>query len=600
MVLFFDDIQEKPPTKRHKYLRRTIKVILLLGVLLGISLWVLSSLGGNSKALRLGIQDYLADSTGYLAEMGTLNSMSFFPVARLDFSDLALYRPVKKEEDAKTDVSEEDQKTSFPQQKTMADYFDAGEQVASVKSTKIAMKFWDMFLTRRRFIELEITGLKAEAGVWMPQAVNIESLKVVPDAATAAIIVTGTYGPHTLDAKIALQTVKLPSGVTLYEIPDTTNVDIKLGPVTLEGAMKAPAGQAVNIDIKKLNVAGLDFTGTLLFKGGGQKAAFKADLRSGHSHLLADIKTTPTGVTGTVTMPVLDVRDVGPVRKAYNMLDESWSGKASADKVSFGARNREIKIVIEKLLRDGQEWGHAKADLLTKPYELHVANLSGLIGGGALKGDIAINATGKVPSLKSDLHLRGWDYARVQSTVTGQADTHLVLSAEGKTFDDLQKNIKGELLTVAGAGELSGGSALYWGGGLLNVMLPGFSAQEKMKVNCVVADLDISGGGAKVQTLFMDFSDLTIRGEGTMRIDDMVLDMQLKPYPKEASIIDTGVAVTLRGTLADPKITPEKWSMGKKLGGLFLGTINPAFFAFSLTDLGLNESHPCHAYIKQP
>ncbi len=602
MVLFFDDIQEAPPTKRHKYLRRTIKVILFLGVLLGISLWVLSSLGGNSKALRLGIQDYLADSTGYLAEMGTLNSMSFFPAARLDFFNLALYRPVRKEDGAedKTETTGKDQKTSFPQQKTMADYFDTGEQVASVKSAKIAMKFWDMFLARRRFIELEITGLNANAGVWLPQAINIESLKVVPDEAAATIIVTGTYGPHKLDAKIAVLTVKLPSGATLYEIPDTTDVDIKLGPVALEGKLKAPAGQAINMDIRKMTVAGLDFTGTLLFKGGGSKASFKADLRRGHSHLLADIKTTPTEVTGTVTMPVLDMRDVEPVRQAYNTLDESWNGKASADQVSFGTRNREIKIVIEKLVRDGQEWGHAKADLLTKPYELHVNNLSGLVGGGALKGSFAINATGKIPALKSDLHLRGWDYARVQSKVTGQADTHLVLSAEGKTFDELHKNLKGEVLTVAGAGELSGSSALYWGGGLLNAMLPGFSAQEKLKVNCVVADLDIGGGEAKVQTLFMDLSDLTIRGEGAMRISDMMLDMQLKPYPKEASIIDTGVAVTLRGTLADPEITPDKWSVGKKLGGLFLGTINPAFFAFSLTDLGLNENHPCRAYIKQP
>ncbi len=598
MVLFYDDLPpQTAPSPRRKYLRRIVKVTLGLGILLALSLWVLASLGGNSNPLRLGIQDYLTESTGYIAEMKTLNHMSFFPVARLDFTDLSMHMPVKKEDTA---ADKEEKQELYPRQKTMTDFFDAGDMVASVESAKIAMKFWDMFLTRRRFIELEINKLHVNPGVWLPQALNIESLKVVPEADKAALVAVGTYGAHKLDIRMALHPVKLPNGATLYDIPGSTDVTINVGSLAVEGMLHASSGRTVALDIRKMTVEGVSFSGSASFENRGQQSTLKLDLKAGHSHVQADIDSTPTDITGTITFPVLDMRDLEPVRTAYRQLRTLWDEKQPEDKVAFGTHNKNIDIVIGKLTRDQQEWGNAKAQLSTKPYELHLKNVMGLIGGGALKGDLAINATGKVPTFKGDFHLRGWDYARLQSSVTGQADTHLVLSAEGKTFDDLHKNLKGEILTVAGAGELSGNSALYWGGGLLNAMLPGFSAQEKLKVNCVVADLDIGGGEAKVQTLFMDLSDLTIRGEGAMRISDMMLDMQLKPYPKEASIIDTGVAVTLRGTLADPKITPEKWSVGKKLGGLFLGTINPAFFAFSLTDLGLNEDHPCHAYIKQP
>lgn len=35
-----------------------------------------------------------------------------------------------------------------------------------------------------------------------------------------------------------------------------------------------------------------------------------------------------------------------------------------------------------------------------------------------------------------------------------------------------------------------------------------------------------------------------------------------------------------------------------KLGQLLLGTINPAFWAYSLADLGLTENHPCRAFIE--
>ena len=74
--------------------------------------------------------------------------------------------------------------------------------------------------------------------------------------------------------------------------------------------------------------------------------------------------------------------------------------------------------------------------------------------------------------------------------------------------------------------------------------------------------------------------------------------MGLEPESKGLEILDVAVPVTLTGPLGNPEVSPSPAGVLKKLGGLSLGLVNPAFLAYSLTDLGLAENHPCRAYIE--
>ena len=58
-------------------------------------------------------------------------------------------------------------------------------------------------------------------------------------------------------------------------------------------------------------------------------------------------------------------------------------------------------------------------------------------------------------------------------------------------------------------------------------------------------------------------------------------------------------SVDVDGALSAPRVTPNFAGLGRKLGTLLLGVVNPAFLAVSLTDLGLSESHPCGAFLKE-
>jgi len=462
------------------------------------------------------------------------------------------------------------------------------------------MNFWDMLLMNRRFQQLEVQNISVIDDVWLPEPLKLEFIKVMPDADFPAIAIVGTYGKHKIDARIKLSQSKDKRGAISYELPDETPVKIVMGPIDIDGVLKSATGEGLQLEVGSMKVGKASFSGHIGVLNKKHRRDVTLVLKTGGSHVTANIDVTPLNITGMVEAQTLDFADLAVIRQAYRDIRDTF-GLSSGDLVSFHKNPMDIDLVIVKLMQGGHEWGNAKADMNVEPYKLQISNIIGLVNGGALTGDFVIDAQAKDKEahLKLDMKLRGWDYARLQNQVTGQADTHANLTSTGKTFTDLEKNMKGEIVTIGGQGELTRDTVLYWGGGLLNAMLPDLSSSDRLSMNCMVADFDVSGYTAKSQTLFMDLKDLTVVGEGKIDLDDLLLDLTLKPNPKEISILDGGVAVSVTGPISHPEIEPEAFSVAKKIGGLFLGTINPAFFAFSLTDLGLNDSHPCSAYLKK-
>jgi hypothetical protein len=117
-------------------------------------------------------------------------------------------------------------------------------------------------------------------------------------------------------------------------------------------------------------------------------------------------------------------------------------------------------------------------------------------------------------------------------------------------------------------------------------------------MNCAVADFEFESGTAGANAFFIDTDLVTVIGEGEYDYPANALDMTLEPKSKGVEILDVAVPVKISGQLGSPEISPSTMGIIKKLGGLSLGLVNPAFLAYSLTDLGLAEDHPCRPYIE--
>lgn len=597
MVLFYEEKKTKERTKRSRLIRLFLRIAIVLAVVTVISLTILSHLGGKSEALRLGVQDYLTESTGYISEIGTLHDMAFFPTTRLSFDRLSFSKAVPKPQDAAAEGTDGDKDEVYPQIKTAHDIYDAGQEVGRIGSGTIAMSFWDMFFSRRRFLELDVQKVHLDAGIWLPHAVDLDYLKVVQDGEKFFIRGSGTYGAEPLSVSYAIQAYKTAQGRVVFELQDDSALSISLGPLTIEGFLEGVGSRAVTVRLTKLMAGQQEFSGHVTMERQLSGLSVVSEIRTGFTIAAADLVSADNLVQGALTFERLDVNDYRDTVASYQLARRVLGLEQERKTIHFGEYKYDIDLRVKALSNADHPWGMLSGHLQIDPYLLKLSDISGELSGGKVQGHLLIDATGKEPFLKSTGKIEEWDYARLQAKATGQANTHWDIRSEGKSFDDLERHMKGEVVTIAGEGTFNEKNVMYWGTGLLNAMLPSLSSADQMVMNCMVADFNIEGNKATSQTLFMDLKDLTVTGEGSVDLSKMTLDLKLKPNPKEVSILDGGVAVRVKGDIASPRIEPDRFSIGKKLGSLFLGTINPVFFAVSLTDLGLNEKHPCHKYL---
>lgn len=596
MVLFYEEKKKKERTRRSRLIRLFFRIVIVLAIMTAISLTILSHLGGKSEALRLGVQDYLTESSGYIAEIGTLHDMAFFPTTRLSFDRLSFSRAVLKPQDA-ADGEDEGKDEIYPQIKTANDIYDAGQEVGRIGSGTIAMSFWDMFFSRRRFLELDVQNVHLDSGIWLPHAVDLDYLKVVQEGEDFFIRGSGTYGAEPLTVSYAIQAYKTRQGRIVFQLQDDSALSVSLGPLKIEGFLEGVGSRAVTMRLTKLEADKQEFSGHVTMERQLSGLSVVSEIKTGSSVAVADLVVADDTVNGALTFEKLDVTDYRNTVSSYQLVRRVLGLEQERKNIHFGTHKYDLDVRVKALSDADRSWGMLAGHLQIDPYLLKLSDISGELGGGTVQGSVLIDATGKEPFLKSAGKIADWDYARLQANATGQASTHWDIRSEGQSFDDLARNRKGEVVTIAGAGTFNQKNIMYWGTGLLTAMLPSLSSSDDMVMNCMVADFNIEGNKATTQTLFMDLKDLTVTGEGSVDIAKMALDLTLKPKPKEISILDGGVAVKVTGDIASPRIAPDRFSIGKKLGGLFLGTINPVFFAVSLTDLGLNEKHPCHKYL---
>src|SRR3546814_19135482 len=71
----------------------------------------------------------------------------------------------------------------------------------------------------------------------------------------------------------------------------------------------------------------------------------------------------------------------------------------------------------------------------------------------------------------------------------------------------------------------------------------------------------------------IDSERVLVGGEGTVRLADQRLDLRLVPQPKDPSLISLATPILLKGTLADPKVSPAPVEVAKGLGAIAAGAI---------------------------
>lgn len=542
---------ERPPRPPSKW-RWPIRIITGITVCVLIVLFLLSRQGGNSDSLKQFLQTYISDSTGYQAEIGTLNALSFYPVLGVDMDDLVL--------------------RSRGDQQIMARF----------EHLNFSVGFWGAAAGQSAIRTFSIKNGVLSAGLITPKEMKLADFRIQRDSPDSPVLaLRGEYGGQALTATAALKRKTNIFGANSYVLADDKKFVMDAGPIRLDSVLGVGANGQRTITILSLetgpNIHPLK--GLVEISRGLNNIRFAGNLRGGATHINYDVDTVRQDalrqMTGHITAPTLDLNDIyakGGFADAYHALDQFYYGDQKEDKLNASAFKFDLRTKVEKLSYGPLLLGSVFIPVTSGEGTLQIGPVTGKIGHADLIGDILMDLAKDQVTQKTTLQL----------LEKGKTALRLEAVSSGST---LLSDLRGNMTVMVSGHNFSAPLQALWDGKLLNALLPEKTGKNMLDLNCGIGDVALDGGVMNIQTLFLDFADFDIAGTGKLALDPATLDMTLSPVEGAAGVKTTSV----RGALNNPSIQGKTAAQGR-----IPHDLQPAF---SLSVLGLDAQHPCKAYL---
>ncbi len=568
-----EENSEQEIAKKPLYMT-VFKILFFVSAFFIIIFTVLANVNGNKKIFKDGIEGYLSSATGYHASVGTLNYAAFFPNIIFDFEDMDLRQ---KEGDI--------------------------TPVASVKKIQIKLCFFDVMFGNGKFKSLNIEGVSTVPGVFLSKAVKLDSLSVEEKKGSAILKAVGYIGNDSFMAKTDID-VFGKGKWRAYGFSGHRHLEAHLGGIKVFTDLNNGEFSNLKITLNDQDV----ITGSLTLEEIKGKINAKAKLLlSGSGTILEpDILISKSSIKGTIISPSFHVEDIGGESLVVKMIEEVsrilGDGDQEEKVIDLVFEDVDLTMKIEEFHVAKGNLGSLKFPVKIKDKELKI-KLGGKLSKGDLKGHIVLDVKKLPAALDVDISLRNLDYGSLQQSMNDTAEIYgvgnvvLKVKSQGDTVQALMKGLNGQATFIGGEGRFKSGVINLWGGGLVNAILPDISTEEELGVNCAIVDFKIEDSLATSNTMFLDGKHVTLAGTGTYDIVEDNLDISIKPKSKDIAIGSLATAINITGSIGNPSISPSLFSFGAKIGGLLLGIVNPAFLAFTLTDIGLSDEHPCAAFI---
>lgn len=570
------------PKAKTNWLMRLFKITFFIAAFFLVLFTIMANVGGNSDFYKETIENYFRDTTGYNAKVTKLNGVTLFPSISVSFEGLEL--------------------RSAPEDDTPA---------ATADSVNFRMGFWDVATSSGKVKALDIRGVTALPGVITRRAMLLEKLAIEEnnldqDNPSAALVAEGFVGEIPFQAHTDLEVFGSKRN-RKYRFGVARNFEGSLGPISVKGALDR--GVFDNVEIALNNEPVISGKFVLERSGNGTIRLYGEGILPEHRTALSpDLAIINRGgklsVSGDLQSSIFHLEDFtgdSRLQKLIGAFDEVF-GDPNNKAFTLPVDDADVDLTLKKFMLGTVNLGELNTVLKSADGAL-VMNLEDHFALSDMAGSLSLKAAEGQAYLDVDLKFKGFDYGELQkqfsdeAQLTGKGDAAIKLSAQSPDLSGLTKALKGSFTFVGGEGKLASNVVNLWGGGLVNALLPDFSGTDKLSVNCTIMDFTIEKGVASSNALFVDATRVTVAGEGTYNIVDDQLDITLTPKPKSIAIGDISSSVKVTGPLGRPSTGPDLRGIGRKIGGMLLGAVNPAFLAYSLTDLGLNDSHPCKPYM---
>ncbi|MEN5061710.1 AsmA family protein [Luteimonas sp. TWI1416] len=378
-------------------------------------------------------------------------------------------------------------------------------------------------------------------------------------------------------------------------LPDTP-------PYALDGRLTRD-GQTWHYDGFTGKVGQSDLGGSAAFTVGGERPFLKADLvsrRLDFDDLAGFIGGTPDAEGDTPLDPELVQREQALAAKGKVIPDTPYElGKLRS--MDADVRLRAQRINAPKLPIDDMD-----AHLKLEAGLLRLDPLNFGVAGGNIRSTIRMDARNDTIDTRLQASVRRVDLGglfpdtALASQAVGKIGGDFTLAGTGNSVAAMLGSANGDIAVGMGKGRVSNMLVELAGIDIYETLKYLIGKDKQIPVRCAFADFGVQKGVMQSRALAFDTTDTLIVGDGRIDLGQETLDLELRPRPKDRSILALRSPLVIGGTFADPSFRPDMARLGLRGAiALALGSIAPPAALLATLELGGGEDSDCGgAYAK--
>lgn len=178
----------------------------------------------------------------------------------------------------------------------------------------------------------------------------------------------------------------------------------------------------------------------------------------------------------------------------------------------------------------------------------------------------------------------------------GRLAGNIDLKGRGNTVAQMLGTSDGDVALLMGSGEISEllvALADLDGGQLLKLLASG-DKNRQVPLRCAAAAFDVKNGLMNTRAFVVDTTESVIYGEGRLSLANESIDLTLRPYPKDMSILSLRTPLRMSGDFAQPKFGPDKGALASRAGlTLAAGVLNPLLALATTLETGPGKDANC-------
>jgi AsmA family protein len=228
------------------------------------------------------------------------------------------------------------------------------------------------------------------------------------------------------------------------------------------------------------------------------------------------------------------------------------------------------------------------------------------VAGGSVVGRVNIDGTSNPAVSEAHLDLRSLELNKLfpQLTITrasfGKIHGDIDLKGSGNSVARMLGTSSGNVAVLMGRGQIS--NLLLEIAGLDGAEIIKFlmGGDQNVTLRCAAAAFDVNRGQMNSRALVLDTTDTVIYGSGQVSLANESIDLTLRPYPKDRSILSLRTPLVVGGTFAGPKIGPEKGALASRAGlALALAAVNPLLALAATVETGPGQDANCGPALRE-